>query len=77
MTLGELRPWIPGESVIEGNKEGYYLGLRRTQGTLTRDEPDFEPWRVFFLRSGKKQKDRLVEKIAREPGAEGLHTRMR
>jgi hypothetical protein len=54
MTLGELRPWIPGESVIEGNKEGYYLGLRRTQGTLTWDEPDFEPWRVFFLRSRKK-----------------------
>jgi hypothetical protein len=67
------QPWIPGESVTEGNKEGYYLGLRRTQGTLTRDEPDFEPWLLFFLRSLKKQKDPLTEKIEREPGAEGLH----
>jgi len=66
-------PYSSLESVIEGNKEGYYLGLRRTQGTLTRDEPDFEPWLLFFLRSLKKQKDRLAEKIAREPGAEGLH----
>jgi Fic family protein len=42
------------ESVIEANKEGYYLGLRRTQGTLTRDDPDFEPWLVVFLRALKK-----------------------
>jgi Fic family protein len=61
------------ESVIEANKDGYYLGLRRTQGTLLRDEPDFEPWLVFFLRSIKKQKDKLMEKVAREPAAEGLH----
>ena len=66
-------PYSSLESVIEANKEGYYLGLRRTQGTLEREEPDFEPWLVFFLRSLKKQKDRLAEKIAREPGAEGLH----
>jgi Fic family protein len=66
-------PYSSLESVIEANKEGYYLGLRRTQGTLTRDEPDFEPWLVFFLRSLKKQKDRLTEKVAREPRAEGLH----
>jgi len=66
-------PYSSLESVIEANKEGYYLGLRRTQGTLTREEPDFEPWLVFFLRSLKKQKDKLAEKVAREPGAEGLH----
>ena len=66
-------PYSSLESVIEANKESYYLGLRRTQGTLTRDDPDFEPWLLFFLRSLKRQKDRLAEKIAREPGAEGLH----
>ena len=66
-------PYSSLESVIEANKEGYYLGLRRTQGTLAREEPDFEPWLVFFLRSLKKQKDKLAEKVAREPGAEGLH----
>ena len=61
------------ESVIEANKEGYYLGLRRTQGTLPAPEPDFEPWLLFFLRSLKKQKDRLAEKIARDPHLEQLH----
>lgn len=66
-------PYSSLESVIEANKESYYLALRRTQGTLARDEPDFEPWLLFFLRSLKKQKDRLDEKIAREPQAEGLH----
>lgn len=66
-------PYSSLESVVEANKESYYLALRRTQGTLTRDEPDFEPWLLFFLRSLKKQKDRLAEKIAREPQAEGLH----
>jgi Fic family protein len=66
-------PYSSLESVVEANKEGYYLALRRTQGTLTRDEPDFEPWLLFFLRSLKKQKDGLAEKISREPRAEGLH----
>ena len=66
-------PYSSLESVIEANKEAYYLGLRRTQGTPSQEAPDFEPWLLFFLRSLKKQKDRLAEKIAREPAGEGLH----
>lgn len=66
-------PYSSLESVIEANKEGYYLALRRTQGTLDRESPDFEPWLRFFLRSLKSQKERLATKIAREPQAEGLH----
>lgn len=66
-------PYSSLESVIEANKEGYYLALRRTQGTLDRESPDFEPWLRFFLRSLKSQKARLATKIAREPQAEGLH----
>jgi Fic family protein len=66
-------PYSSLESVIEANKEGYYLALRRTQGTLKQEEPDFEPWLLFFLRSLKKQTSRLAEKIAREPQVEGLH----
>ncbi len=66
-------PYSSLESVIEANKEGYYLGLRRTQGTLERDHPDYEPWLLFFLRALKKQKDGLAEKIAREPQLERLH----
>lgn len=66
-------PYSSLESVIEANKEGYYLALRRTQGTLKRDAPDFEPWLLFFLRSLKKQTSRLAEKVVREPQVEGLH----
>jgi Fic family protein len=66
-------PYSSLEAVIEANKEGYYLALRRTQGTLKQEDPDFEPWLLFFLRSLKKQTSRLAEKIAREPQVEGLH----
>jgi len=66
-------PYSSLETVIEANKEGYYLALRRTQGTLKQEDPYFEPWLLFFLRSLKKQTSRLAEKIAREPQVEGLH----
>ena len=66
-------PYSSMESVIEQNKEDYYLALRRTQGTLKQDNPNFEPWLRFFLRSLKTQKDHLARKIEGDPGAEGLH----
>jgi hypothetical protein len=40
--------------------------LRRTQGTLKREWPDWDPWVLFFLRSLKKQKDNLAAKLERE-----------
>ena len=66
-------PYSSLESVIEANKEDYYLALRRTQGTLLHEKPDFQPWLLFFLRSLKKQKDRLAEKIEHQPQIEELH----
>jgi Fic family protein len=59
-------PYSSLESVIEASKESYYLALRRTQGTLTHDVPDWEPWTLFFLRALQRQKVRLEEKVARE-----------
>ena len=56
-------PYSSLESVIEQNKEGYYLGLRRTQGTLGDEKPDWTPWLRFFLASLQKQKDRLASKV--------------
>jgi Fic family protein len=49
-------PYSSLESVIERNKESYYLALRRTQGALKSDNPDFTPWLIFFLRGLQKQK---------------------
>jgi Fic family protein len=59
-------PYSSLESVIEASKEGYYLGLRRTQGTIRSDAPAWEPWIVYFLQSLRQQKTRLEAKIARE-----------
>ena len=60
-------PYLSLESVIEANKEGYYLGLRRTQGTIRSQAPVWEPpWIVYFFQSLRQQNSRLEVKIARE-----------
>ncbi len=59
-------PYTSLESVIEFNKEGYYLALRQTQGTIRTDAPDWQPWLQFFLRSLAEQVRRLQKKVERE-----------
>jgi Fic family protein len=59
-------PYSSLESVIEQSKEGYYLALRRTQGTIRSAEPDWEPWLDYFLGALQQQKQRLERKIERE-----------
>lgn len=59
-------PYGSLESVIEQNKEGYYLALRQTQGSIRGDAPDWQPWLVFFLRALQQQMRRLATKIERE-----------
>lgn len=54
------------ESVIEQNKETYYLALRQTQGTIRTDAPNWQPWLTFFLRSLTEQVRRLEKKVERE-----------
>lgn len=59
-------PYSSLESVIELNKEAYYLALRQTQGTIRTAAPDWQPWLVFFLRSLAEQVRRLEKKVERE-----------
>ncbi len=59
-------PYSSLESVIEANKEGYYLALRQTQGTIRSDEPNWQPWLMFFLRTLAEQVRRLEKKVERE-----------
>ncbi len=59
-------PFSSLETVVEDNKDSYYLALRRTQQSLKTDKPDWHPWLLFFLRSLKRQKDRLAVKLERE-----------
>jgi Fic family protein len=52
--------------VIEQSKEGYYLALRKTQGTIRTDAPNWQPWVLFFLRALQQQMVRLARKVERE-----------
>ncbi|MEM6406649.1 MAG: Fic family protein [Pseudomonadota bacterium] len=56
-------PYASLESIIEKNKEAYYLALQRTQKTLQQNQPDWQPWLGFFLHSLKRQKDHLAAKL--------------
>jgi Fic family protein len=59
-------PYSSLESVIEQSKEGYYLALRQTQGTIRSDAPNWQPWLVFFPRVLQQQMRRLATKIEHE-----------
>lgn len=59
-------PYSSLESVIEQSKESYYLALRQTQRTIRTDNPDWQPWTIFFLRSMQHQMKRLAGKVERE-----------
>ena len=54
------------ESIIEQNKQGYYLALRQTQGTIRTESPQWGAWVLFFLRSFDAQMTRLKAKVERE-----------
>jgi Fic family protein len=56
-------PYSSLESIIEKNKDAYYLALRRAHKTLKSDAIDWLPWLQFFLNSLKRQKDHLAAKI--------------
>jgi Fic family protein len=59
-------PYSSMETVIEANKDSYYLALRRTQQTIRKGEQSWEPWLVFFFKTMAKQKDTLASKVKDE-----------
>jgi len=59
-------PYSSLESVIEQEKDGYYLALRQTQKTMHTERPDWQPWLLFFMRALKQQMKRLAKKVERE-----------
>ena len=59
-------PYSSLESIIEQNKEGYYLALRQTQGTIRTESPDWQPWVKFFFQSLAAQVQRLEKKVEYE-----------
>jgi len=59
-------PYSSMESIIERNKDSYYLALRRTQQAIRKEVQNWDPWLVFFLKTMAKQKDNLAEKVKEE-----------
>ncbi len=59
-------PYSSMETVIEANKENYYLALRRTQQTIRTENQNWEAWLSFFLKTMVKQKDNLARKVKEE-----------
>jgi hypothetical protein len=43
-----------------------YLSLRQTQGTLKSENPNWQPWVLFFLKALRHQKQRLESKLEKE-----------
>jgi Fic family protein len=56
-------PYSSLESVIEQNKDAYYLALRRTQSTIRQPSPDWQPWIDFFVQSVTTQVRNLEAKL--------------
>ena len=59
-------PFSSLESVIEHNKEAYYLALRQTQSSIRTRSPDWQAWLTFFLHALADQVKRLQRKVERE-----------
>jgi Fic family protein len=59
-------PYSSLESIVEKSKESYYLALRQTQGTIRSENPNWQPWILFFLRSLHQQVKILSKKVERE-----------
>lgn len=56
-------PYSSLESIIEANKESYYLALQRTQKSWQNHHVDWSPWLLFFFRCLQRQKQHLEQKI--------------
>lgn len=61
-----MRFVFPDRTTLQKIVSRYYLALRRTQGSIRSDAPNWQPWLIFFLRAMQHQMKRLATKIERE-----------
>ena len=59
-------PYSSLESIVEAVNEDYYRALGQTHGTIRSDDPDWQPWIQYFLKTLTQQKRNLEKKIERE-----------
>lgn len=59
-------PYCSLESIVEENKDRYYLSLRKAQASFRTGRHELDDWLRFFLTSLKKQNDILQDRIKQE-----------
>lgn len=59
-------PYSSLESIIESNKEAYYLALQRSQKGWQNHQPDWSAWLLFFFQCLQRQKKHLEVKLEHE-----------
>ena len=59
-------PYCSLESIVEENKEQYYLSLRRAQKSIKTNNLGMEEWLRYFLKTLRKQKDILQKRLEEE-----------
>jgi Fic family protein len=59
-------PYSSLESVIEKNKDNYYLALRKSQITFKSEHAKYGSWILFFLNAFNTQKEVLSQKLEKE-----------
>jgi len=59
-------PYVSHEKLVEDNKPGYYMSLRKSQKTLKTNHPDIAPWFDFFLTLIVKQSEEALELLSKE-----------
>lgn len=62
----DYAPYSSLESIIEQNKDAYYLALQKTQKSWQSGDVDWNPWLLFFLQCLQRQKRHLEVKLERE-----------
>jgi Fic family protein len=59
-------PYSSLESIVEANKEEYYLALQKTQKAWQNARPDWNAWLLFFFHCLQRQKEHLKVKLKKE-----------
>lgn len=59
-------PYSSLESIVEANKEAYYLALQKSQKNWQDPKPEWNAWLLFFFRSLQRQKRHLEAKLEKE-----------
>ncbi len=59
-------PYCSLESIVEENKDRYYLSLRKAQTSFKTDHKGMVEWQRYLIAIFKKQKDILLKKMEQE-----------